>query len=103
MSKNRIYFKHSPKPTIWVEVELYTVSKKDYNLFPGSPAILNNYIDDTHVKEELLECIIEINTGICEDIVTVRSDLINKIDDVQQKINDNDMGLVSIGTHPFAN
>ena len=41
MNKNRIYFNQSPKPTLGVEAELYTVSKDTFNLCPGAPAILD--------------------------------------------------------------
>ena len=80
MNKERIYFNQSPQPTIGVEAELFTVSKKDYNLYSGAPASLNNFEYDIHIKEELLE----INTGICNDLTGVRSDLTNKIAEVQQ-------------------
>ena len=80
MNKNRIYFSQSPKPTLGVEAELYTVSKDTFNLCSGAPAILDTFADDIHVKEELLECIVEVNTGICNDVAEVRSDLANTID-----------------------
>ena len=102
MNKNRIYFNQSPKPTLGVEAELYTVSKDTFNLCSGAPAILDTFADDIHVKEELLECIVEVNTGICNDVAEVRSDLAKTIVKVQKVANENDMELVSIGTHPFA-
>ena len=83
MNKDRIYFNQSSQTTIGVEAELFTVSKKDFNLYPGAPAILNKFEDDIHVKEELLECIVEVNTGICQDVAGVRSDPMNKIAEVQ--------------------
>ena len=102
MNKDRIYFNQSSQTTIGVEAELFTVSKKDFNLYPGAPAILNKFEDDIHVKEELLECIVEVNTGICQDVAGVRSDPMNKIAEVQQQANEEGTDLVSIGTHPFA-
>ena len=102
MNKNRIYFSQSPKPTLGVEAELYTVSKDTFNLYPGAPIILDTFADNIHVKEELFECIVEVNTGICNDVAEVRSDLTNTIGKVQKVANENDMELVSIGTHPFA-
>ena len=61
-------------------MELYTVSKNTFNLYPGAPAILDTFADDIHVKEELLECIVEVNTGICNDVAEVRYDQANTID-----------------------
>ena len=34
MNKGRIYFNHSPKPTIGVETELFTISKDSLDLCP---------------------------------------------------------------------
>ena len=68
MNKNRIYSSQSPKPTLGVEAELYTVSKDTFNLCSCTPAILDIFAADIHVKEELLECIVEVNTGICNDV-----------------------------------
>jgi len=102
LNKNRIYFSQSPKPTLGVEAELYTVSKDTFNLYPGAPIILDTFADDIHVKEELFECIVEVNTGICNNVAEVRSDLANTIGKVHKVANENDMELVSIGTHPFA-
>ena len=76
-------------------MELYTVSKDTFNLCPGAPAILDTFADDIHVKEELLECIVEVNTGICNDVGEIRSDLANTISKVQKVANENDMELVS--------
>ena len=102
MTKERIYFNQSSQPTIGVEAELFTVSQKNFNLCPGAPLILNSFLDDIHVKEELLECIVEINTGICDNVAQVRSDLTNKIAEVQQLAKEKSTELISIGTHPFA-
>ena len=63
---------------------------------------LNSFEDDINVKEELLECIVEINTGICHDVSGVRSDLTNKIAEVLQQAIEEGTELGSIGTHPFA-
>ena len=86
MNQDRIYFNHSSQPTIGVEAELYTVSMDNYNLCSGAPKILEFFRDDIHVKEELLECIIEINTGICNTVADVRQDLTTKIHETNKLI-----------------
>ena len=58
MNKGRIYFNQSPKPTIGVEAELFTINKDTYALHPGAPLILKEFPESSNVKEELLECII---------------------------------------------
>ena len=102
MNKGRIYFNHSPKPTIGVEAELFTINKNSFDLCPGAPLILKEFPESAHVKEELLECIIEVNTDICDNISEVRTDLTSRISEVQQIAEKQNMALISIGTHPFA-
>ena len=58
MNKDRIYFNQSPQPTIGVEAELFTVSRKGQNLYLGVPGILNSFEDDIHLKEEVLELLL---------------------------------------------
>lgn len=84
MNRDRIYFSHSPKPTIGVEAELFTINKDSLDHCPGAPLVLNEFTGSAHIKEELLECIIGVNTGICKDISAVRSDLTSRIFEVQQ-------------------
>ena len=102
MNKGRIYFNQSPKPTIGVEAELFTINKDTYELCPGAPLVLKEFPESSNVKEELLECIIEVNTDICKDISDVRSDLTSRIFEVQQESEKHNMALISMGTHPFA-
>ena len=87
MNKDRIFFNRSPKPTLGVEAELFTVTRGTYYLCPGAPTILSAFKDDLQVKEELLECIIEVNTRICNNVSEVRLDLLNKISEVQKVAN----------------
>ena len=61
IDKEKLFFNSSSNPTIGVEVELYTVSNNDLDLYPGAPSILDFYSNDLHIKEELLDCIIEMN------------------------------------------
>ena len=102
MNKGRIYFNHSPKPTIGVEAELFTINKNSFDLCPGAPLILKEFPESAQVKEELLECIIEVNTDICDNISEVRTDLTSRISEVQQIAEKQNMALISMGTHPFA-
>ena len=86
MNRDRIYFSHSPKPTIGVEAELFTINKDSLDLCPGAPIVSNEFPGSAHIKEELLECNIGVNTGICEENYAVRSDLTSRIFEVQQRV-----------------
>ena len=102
MNRDRIYFSHSPKPTICVEAELFTINKDSLDLCPGVPLVLNEFPGSTHIKEELLECIIGVNTGICKENSAVRSDLTSRIFEVQKIVEKQNIALISMGTYPFA-
>ena len=84
MNWGRIYFSHSPKPTIGVEAELFTINKDSLDFCPGVPLVLNEFPGSSHIKEGFLECNIGVNTGICEENSAVRSDLTSRIFEVQQ-------------------
>jgi carboxylate-amine ligase len=102
MEKERIYFNNSESPTIGVEVELLILDKNTLELHPGAPLILDVFKDNTNVKQELLNSIVEINTNICHDVKEVRTDLTKTIGEVVKVAEENGCCLMSMGTHPFS-
>ena len=102
-SRNSLYFNASKSPTIGVEVELQILNKDTLDLEQAAPLILDFFNNDPQVKEELLNSIIEINTTVCNNIQEVRNDLKHKISDVIKVADNNNLLLLSAGTHPFAN
>ena len=95
-------FNGSAGPTIGVEAELFLVDLESLDLTDGAQAILAACRGDPGIKGELLDSLIEVNTGICSDVAQVRGDLTNSIAKVRQTARELNMGLVSMGTHPFA-
>ena len=59
MNKERIYFNQSPKPTLGVEAELYTVSKATFNLSSKAPVILNTFKNDQGIKTRHFNAILK--------------------------------------------
>ncbi len=102
MEKERTFFNSSEKSTIGVEVELLIVDNKSYKLYPGAHVILKEFAENDHVKQELLNCIVEINTGICNDASEARDDLTHTIKKVVKIAEKNGWHLMSMGTHPFS-
>jgi carboxylate-amine ligase len=102
MEKERIYFNYSESPTIGVEVELLILNNKTFELHPGAPVILEIFKDDVRVKQELLNSIVEINTGICKETSEARDDLKSTISKVYEVAEKNGWSLMSMGTHPFS-
>ncbi|MCH8328423.1 MAG: glutamate--cysteine ligase [Candidatus Marinimicrobia bacterium] len=94
-------FNGSPSPTIGVEAELFLVDPNTYDLVDGAPAVLSRFDSDPHVKAELLESMIEVNTSICDNVSAVRADLQARIGAVAKVTAEQHLGLVSMGTHPF--
>ena len=104
MSNNikQIKFNGSPKPTLGVEIELFTVDKNTLALTDGAPLILNHFKDNFFFKEELLQCIVEITTDVCDNVEEDYNDLRPKIDMAIEYANKNNIELLSMPIHPFS-
>ena len=77
---NQIKFNNCEKPTLGVELELFTADSEKYSLINGAPKILQPFQDDFFFKEELLQCIVEITTDVCNNTLEVYDDLRPKLD-----------------------
>ena len=102
MSRGRIFFNSSPNPTLGVEVELQILDNETFELASGAGEILSEFQDSLHVKEELLDSIIEINTGICINVNEVVADLTEYIQMASIVADSKGYSLASIATHPFS-
>lgn len=97
-----IVFKGSPDPTLGVEIELQTIDPGTQALISGAPRILDLHLDDVHIKKELLQCCLELNTRVCRDVAEVESDLRERMAMVFRAADDLGIGLMAAGTHPFS-
>ena len=90
MSKGRIYFNHSPKPTIGVEAELFTISKDSLDLCPIA--------EDLGCRKELIQLgdIVENNQAPYQrQIMQYNKD--NEFSDIiLSTINDLEKGMVAV-------
>jgi len=103
MSRVRhIPFKGSPKPTLGVELELFTVDKDTLALTNGAPDILNHFKNNFYFKEELLQCIVEITTDVCNNVDEIYNDIKPKLDMAIEYANKNNVELLSMPIHPFS-
>ena len=102
MFLNKISFNGSESPTLGVELELFTVDKNSLSLTNGAPNILNHFKDNFFFKEELLQCIVEITTDVCNNVDAVYNDLRPKIDMAIEYANSNNIELLSMPIHPFS-
>ena len=90
MNKGRIYFNHSPKPTIGVEAELFTISKDSLDLCPIA--------EDLGCRKELIQLgdIVENNHAPYQrQIMQYNKD--NEFSDIiLSAINDLEKGMVAV-------
>jgi len=98
----KIAFRGSPRPTVGVELELQLLDPETMNLVAGAPAILQRTADVSHVKAELIESTIELNTDVCEDIAAVRRDLTGRIGQLLAVTDELGYQVACVGTHPFS-
>ena len=98
----KITFNGSPDPTLGVELELQLLDPETKNLVSGAPRILERTEGDGHVKPELIESTIEINTGVCPDVAAVRRDLNGRVGRLLALCDELGYEVASAGTHPFA-
>lgn len=98
----RIAFRGSPRPTVGVELELQLLDPETMNLVAGAPAILERIADKSHVKAELIESTIELNTDVCEDVAAVRRDLSGRIEQLLAVAGELGYRVACAGTHPFS-
>ena len=99
---NQIKFNNCEKPTLGVELELFTADSEKYSLINGAPKILQHFQDDFFFKEELLQCIVEITTDVCNNTLEVYDDLRPKLDKAIEYANTKNMELLSMPIHPFS-
>ena len=98
----KIAFNGSPRPTVGVELELQLLDPETMNLVAGAPAILQRTKDLSHVKAELIESTIELNTDVCEDVAAVRRDLTERIRQLLEVADELGYLVACVGTHPFS-
>lgn len=90
-------FLPSANGTIGAEIELWLFDR-DYRLAPAVKSILEKHYNLPHVKDELWECQVELNSGICENVQELRADLDRKIKLLEASAHSLDLKVVPIGT-----
>ncbi len=103
-----IPFNASDRSSLGVEVELEIVDRRTAELVSAATPMLEElgraYPDGRHpkVKHELLECTVEIITGICGTAAEARDDLQRTLKEVSACAEARGLALVCSGSHPFS-
>ena len=98
----KITFNGSPNPTLGVELELQVLDPETKNLVSGAPRIIDRAQDDAHVKPELIQSTVELNTNVCPNVAAVRIELSERIRQLLATCDELGYEIASVGTHPFA-
>jgi carboxylate-amine ligase len=97
-------FVSNDRPSLGVEIELQLVDARTMALRSGILEILATLPKEYSgsVKPELMQCYLEINTGVCRDVGEVERDLIPKVRAVQDAAARCGLRLFWGATHPFS-
>jgi glutamate---cysteine ligase / carboxylate-amine ligase len=98
-----IVFKSSERPTLGVEIEVQVVDESGaLATEPAATKILADLEGRPGFKHELLECTIEVITGVCPNVDAVRKDLGDKLDQLMEVTDRMGYRVLCTGTHPFS-
>lgn len=103
-------FRHSPEITLGVEMELQLLHQATSDLEPAALRLFERLrqgqdeppAEGGHIKPELFQAMIEVNTGICRDIAQVRFDLERTVARARDAADAVGIDLAAAGSHPFA-
>lgn len=99
----KITFNPNDYPTLGVEIELGLVDGQTGALSSSILTVLQALNEDTssRCKPELMQCCLEINTGVCRTVDEVQHDLSRDLNSVQSVLDTMGLGLWWGATHPF--
>ncbi|MFQ5604753.1 MAG: glutamate--cysteine ligase [bacterium] len=98
----KLHFNGSPNPTVGVELELQIIDPETKNLVSGAQQIMDKANGDSHIKPELIQSTIELNTDVCSNISAVRTDLTERLQGLFKICDGLGYELACVGTHPFS-
>jgi glutamate---cysteine ligase / carboxylate-amine ligase len=106
---SKIEFKRNDRPTVGVELELGLLDAESLALTSAYGLLearltSEGYQDGEagHFKPELMQCVLEINTDVCETIADAERDLSGKIATVENACDNLGLKLWWGATHPFS-
>ncbi|MEZ5398202.1 MAG: carboxylate-amine ligase [Bryobacteraceae bacterium] len=101
---SRLEFRSNHSQTLGVELELALVDAKTMALSSSILDVLARVPAEhaDHVKPELMQCYVEINTGVCRTVNEVEADLRGRLGALERIAGDLGLRLFWTGTHPFS-
>jgi len=100
----KLVFNSNDEPTLGIELELGLVDSGTMELTDGVEAVLELVPEELagSIKPELMQSVIEINTGVCRTVAEAEVDLRGKIERVERITDGLGMRLWWGATHPFS-
>lgn len=101
---SNVTFESSPESTLGVEIELALVDEQTMGLSSSIEQVLAS-LPEQHrnsVKPELMQCYLELNTGVCHTVAEAEADLREKITAVESVVDQLGLRLYWTATHPFS-
>jgi carboxylate-amine ligase len=97
-------FANNKYPTLGVEIELQLIDARTLELKSAIEQVLERLPDSLvgQVKPELMQCYLEVNTGICHSVEEARQDLCAKLELLEEVANALNLRLFWAATHPFS-
>jgi glutamate---cysteine ligase / carboxylate-amine ligase len=95
-------FSTSPTMSLGVEVELQLLDPVTMDLTPASPRVFERVGSTSAIKPEIFCSMLEIATGVCEDVSQVRSDLDATLGQLRAACRELGVAEAGGGAHPFA-
>lgn len=100
----KLEFNSNDRPTLGVELEMALVDEKTMALSSAIEPILAQLTGENEAcfKPELMQCCIEVNTGICETVGQAEIDLRAKLAQIERVTDAQGVRLWWGATHPFS-
>jgi carboxylate-amine ligase len=96
-------FRPSAEATLGVELELQILERDSGDLAPGAVPLLRACAEEglTGVSAELMQSMIEVKTGVCDNVSAVRAELLPTLKRLRNLARSLGYDLAMAGTHPF--
>jgi carboxylate-amine ligase len=96
-------FHPSAGATVGVELELMLLDPHSGDLAPGAVRLLKTCADESvdNVSAELMQSMIEVKTGACQNVAGIRDELLPRLKRVRNIARSMGYELAMSGTHPF--
>jgi len=88
--------------TLGAEIELQVLDATSRDLSPGAPALLERLTSEPRIKPELLQAMLEVSSGVCDDVGQLKADLQETIARLRAAGRTLGLTFSAAGSHPFA-